>query len=104
MLSQTVGCWAPISLTTFACHHVSNSWLFDEFLPAVGEDNVLLVYYELLKEDTPRELRRIRDFLKLDASDDVLQCAADESTTDKLHELSDETLLIPPQVRAHSCC
>ena len=41
------------------------SWVFD-FRDRVGPENVLLVYYELLKQDTPRELRRIAKFLHLE--------------------------------------
>ena len=44
----------------------TSSWLFKDFRPEVGDDNVLLVYYERLKQDTPRELRRIKKFLQLD--------------------------------------
>ena len=66
----------------------------------MGEDNVLLIYYERLREDTPRELRRIRKFLNLndEVDDNHVLCAAAESSTEVLHAMTDAQLLIPEQV------
>lgn len=57
------------------------SWRrFAEFNPTIT------VHYEALRANTSQELRRIMTFLELDVSDEMIECAVQASTVDKLKE------------------
>lgn len=51
--------------------------------------NALQLFYEDMKEDTARELRRVQDFLGLPASDDLCKAVADACHFNKLKQVID---------------
>lgn len=55
-----------------------------------GNENILVVRYEDLKANTTSELRRVADFLGLNATDATIQAAVENSSFQKMQNLEHE--------------
>jgi len=61
----------------------AKAWL--ERMRRLGPKNALLVRYEDLKADCPRELVRMVEFLGLGATDDRVLCACETASLESTH-------------------